>query len=346
MRSGPDMRVEVHTGAPEDLPAGVASLFGRRLFESAAWYRSCCKAGLPAGARAVFVSVSDGAPVALFPMLSHGAACGSFTTPYTCLWQPMLAPGADARAVGRAFGRWCRAWPTVRLDALDLQAPPWAGLLHGLRDAGLLPMPFDHFGNWTTDTRGAGWDAYLAARPGPTREALRRRGRKLAAEGAVFRVVESQAELPAAIAAYEKVYAASWKEPEPFPQFNATLMHEAAAAGWLRLGLLEHAGDVVAAQIWVVQGIWGAVLKLAHDERRKAVSPGTVLTGFMIRHLLEQDGVTVLDFGRGDDAYKKAWTDSRAQRQGLILANPMRPAGLAAILRQRVRSLIRQPTAT
>jgi CelD/BcsL family acetyltransferase involved in cellulose biosynthesis len=118
-------------------------------------------------------------------------------------------------------------------------------------------------------------------------------------------------------------------------------MREGAAAGWLRLGLLEQANQVLAAQLWVVQGAWASVLKLAHDERHRALSPGTVLTGFMIRHLMQHDGATVLDFGRGDDAYKQAWTTTRAQRHGLILANPRRAAGLAAILRHHGGHLLR-----
>ena len=43
------------------------------------------------------------------------------------------------------------------------------------------------------------------------------------------------------------------------------------------------------------------VLKLAHDKAFDRASPGTVLTGFAIRTLMENDGIGMLDFGRGDD---------------------------------------------
>jgi CelD/BcsL family acetyltransferase involved in cellulose biosynthesis len=51
----------------------------------------------------------------------------------------------------------------------------------------------------------------------------------------------------------------------------------------------------------------------------------------MIRHLLDDEHVDELDFGRGDDSYKQDWTGARRQRQGVLLANGWRLRGLAAI---------------
>jgi len=190
------------------------------------------------------VSVSAGGhPLALFPMRRDVTRISSLTTPYTCLWRPLTAPGltaAQLHGAGRAFGRWCRSWATVRLDALDLEDPAWSILLAGLRDAGIKPLPFDHFGNWSAFT-GLGWDAYLADRPGQIRESLRRRGKQLLADGATFRVVTGGRDLEPAIAQYEAVYAASWKQPEPFPQFNAALMR-----AFQSLAHLEHHTDAFA----------------------------------------------------------------------------------------------------
>jgi CelD/BcsL family acetyltransferase involved in cellulose biosynthesis len=84
------------------------------------------------------------------------------------------------------------------------------------------------------------------------------------------------------------------------------------------------------------------VLKLSHVEASRAVSPGTVLTALMIRHLLEADGVTELDFGRGDDEYKQAWTGQRLQRIGIVLADPLHPAGALAVLRQSLGEIRRR----
>jgi hypothetical protein len=342
MPSAPDLRAEAFGGSIDALPDAARALFGNTLFESEAWYRTVLAAALPQGSRGVFVGIFEGQrPLALFPMLQQGRVISALTTPYTCLWQPLLAPGADATAIGRAFGRWCRRQGTTRLDALNLAAAPWPDLLAGIRAAGLAPLPFDHFGNWRSTEAALGWEAYLARRPGKLREALRRRTKRLLADGAAFRVVHTPAELETGIAAYETVYAASWKQPEPFPRFNAALMRACAAAGILRLGLLEQASAVLAAQIWILQDATAIVLKLAHDESRKAASPGTVLTGLMIRHLLDKEGVTELDFGRGDDEYKQSWAETRLLRHGVVLANPYRGGGIIALLRAGVRGVLK-----
>ncbi len=75
----------------------------------------------------------------------------------------------------------------------------------------------------------------------------------------------------------------------------------------------------------------------------RTLSPGTVLTAWMVRALLAE-GVTQLDFGRGDDPYKRLWADARRQRKGLILARPWRPRGAMALLRQAAGGALRRRT--
>jgi CelD/BcsL family acetyltransferase involved in cellulose biosynthesis len=327
--------------AVDALPPQAATLLDGDFFSTAAWYRTVTASALPPDAQAVFVAITSGTrALAVFPMLRHGGQVTSLTTPYTCLWRPLLAPSlgpADIAAVWAAFGRWCRQAPHVRLDALAAEEA--AAVAHGLRGTGLVPLAFDHFGNWHGDA-ASGFATYLAARPGHVREAVRRRGRRLIREGAAFTIVTRPDEVEAGIAAYEEVYARSWKTPEPFPHFNAALMRACAKEGSLRLGLLTHQGALLAAQFWVVRDRWAAVLKLAHDEAAKAASPGTVLTALMIERLLEHDAVTALDFGRGDDPYKESWTTSRRQRVGLVLANPRRAGGLVAVGRHWAGRLV------
>jgi CelD/BcsL family acetyltransferase involved in cellulose biosynthesis len=301
------------------------------------WFAATEQAAMPERAAARILTVrDDGVPLAVLPMRSAGSHLAtSLTSPYTVLFQPLLAAAADPQQVGRALGRYLRRWPLIRLEALDADWPGLAPLLAGFRRAGLVASRFDHFGNWTERLAGLDWPAYLAQRPGALRETIRRRGRAVARDPSVrFELTGGPDGLDRAIAAYEHVYARSWKEPEPFPRFNQTLLPIAAEMGVLRMGVMWQGDVPVAAQYWTVVDGVATVLKLAHDDGAKALSPGTMLTATMLRRLMEQEALTLLDFGRGDDAYKQLWTTVRRQRIGVLLANPLRPDGLLALLRQ------------
>lgn len=304
------------------------------MFGSLAWYQTVLSHGMtdPTTAR-FFVSGS-----ALFPMqvTDRGRGFGSLTTLYTCRWQPL----AEEQSAFTDFARACRSWPVTRCDALPADWPHYASCIAAATEAGLAVRRFDHFGNWYEDVRGQTWASYLAGRPGELRETLRRRLRRVHG----FEVIEGGKHLEPGIAVFESVYERSWKEPEPFPRFNAALMRAVAPLGLLRLGILRIDDTAVAAQIWVVERDRAIVLKLAHDEAFKSASPGTVLTALMLRRLIDQEHVPEIDFGRGDDVYKSGWARERRQRIGLVLANPRHPRGMAFLGRHalgRARSTLR-----
>jgi CelD/BcsL family acetyltransferase involved in cellulose biosynthesis len=261
----------------------------------------------------------------------------SLTTPYSCVYRPLIASGLDQAtriAAMSAFARFCRPAGNVRLDALPAEWDGLAALEIGARVAGLVPLSFNHFGNWYENVAGLSWSAYLLRRPGALRETIRRRLRraeKLA--GARFDLLTRADQMKQAAEAFEAVYRRSWKDAEPHPDFNVALMRAMAERGWLRLGVWSVGTEPVAVQFWVVHAGQAVVLKLAHDEAFQAHSPGTVLTALMIRHLLDNEHVARIDLGRGDDTYKQGWAVERRQRVGVLLINPWRPAGLIALLR-------------
>ncbi|SHJ92659.1 Acetyltransferase (GNAT) domain-containing protein [Roseomonas rosea] len=302
-------------------------------FASRAWYDTVLRHALPAGAEPLPLAPGD---AALWPLLRLGGRSRALTTPYTIVWRPLPAPGAVPPALqsaGLAFGEALRHRPPVLLDALDAEAPGLAPLLDGIRAAGIMALPHDHFGNWTEALPpGQDWDGYLASRaPSLRATVLRKMLRALRSMG--FELLQEPGPaLEEGIAAYESVRARSWKPDEPFPAFDGALMRAAARAGRLRLGVLRLAdGTAAAAQYWIVSGGGATLMKLAHDEAERATSPGTVLTALMIAHLIEEDEVRHLDFGRGDDPYKALWVRRRRQRIGMLLVDPRHPAGLLAV---------------
>ena len=332
----------------EALPADAIALFPNaivgNLFDTRHWYRCIIEAAVPGSAQPVLVLCTRaGQSIALLPLLRmDDGALQSLTTPYTCLYQPLLHPNADIeifRQVGRIFGHFCRRYGPVRIEAMDVNWPGLPSLLSGIHAAGLMALRFNHFGNWHEPITETSWADYLRGREGALRETVRRKlSRALRDKSITLDLVIDQSGLEAGICAFEQVYARSWKAAEPYPRFNANFMRTAATMGVLRLGVLRQAGTPIAAQYWVVTGdaITGrtaTVLKLAHDEAFKPLSPGTVLTAWMLRFLFDQEKVTNLDFGRGDDPYKRQWVTQRRQRIGLMLVNPLSPSGLRLCLR-------------
>ena len=315
--------------------AGLFRSANDDLFSSLPWYQTVLAHGMADATAARFFACG----AALFPMqLAHrGHSLASLTTVYTCRWQPLAE---DPRAFAK-FASECRAWPITRLEAIPADWPHRATCIAAANEAGLAVRQFDHFGNWYEDVRGQTWTTYLASRPGQLRETIRRKLRREFR----FDVIESGDSLEAGIAAFEAVYARSWKEPEPFPEFNAALMRAVAPLGLLRLGVMRIGDAVAAAQIWIVERDRATVLKLAHDEAFKSASPGTVLTALMLRRLLDAERVAEIDFGRGDDGYKSAWARQRRQRIGLVFANARHPRGMAFLGRHalgRARAALRR----
>jgi hypothetical protein len=312
-----------------DLPPAaeplLASVGQQQLFTSKPWFETFVAAGLDPGAKPLFFLLQGaGGARALLPCqrLPHGdPAVSSLTSFYSCDFRPLITAGDDAAFdLGKALAAHLSGDAAFGFDSLDTS---WSGLdpfLKGLWRPGRALLRYAHFGRWWEDVRGRSFGDYLAARDGALREVVRRKTARLEREGARFCVIgagNAVTETEAGIADYETVYAASWKEAEPFPDFQPTLMRKLAEAGWLRLALLHLEGRPIAAQLWAVVGGAATVLKLAHDFHFDRYSPGTVLTAFAIRTLMADDAVEWLDFGRGDDPYKRGWTTRRTPHIGV-----------------------------
>ena len=317
-------------------------------FLSRGWFECLLAEGLDAGDRVALgvLQSADGRVLALLPARftdddrrrSPRRRLRGMTGIYACVYRPILPPDANisatARSLGLNLGRALTARDVIALDALDGEWPGWPGFESGLRQAGFRSARYAHFGNWSEPVGDRSFEQYLAARSGALREIVRRRQRALERDGARFAVISSGEGLDEAIATYEAVYARSWKPAEPYPRFHDRLMRTAARDGVLRLGLCHVGERPVAAQIWIVWRRAATVLKLAHDREFDRYSPGSVLIAHMVRHVLECDRAIEIDFGRGDDPYKREWATRRRQRFGLIAASPRSLAGLAMLLRQ------------
>ncbi len=326
-----------------DMPLVAQALLdgpgSEQLFTSRLWFETFVSTGLAKGAEPFFLVLgNDPSPQAILACEQHADGATSITALtsfYSCDFKPIIAADADpavtAHSLGKAVTEAFRDEAVIGFDTLDSTQPETAQFIAGLARPGRALLRYRHFGHWWEDVTGKSFSAYMAERSGALREVVRRKGAKLAREGATLTMVgpgASAEEVERGIADYETVYAASWKELEVFPEFQPTLMRNLAAAGWLRLAFCHVDGNPVAAQLWVLVNGTATVLKLAHDQAFDRLSPGSVLTHFAIGRLMERETVRKLDFGRGDDPYKSGWTTNRSQHIGVLSVSVARRPGI------------------
>ncbi|MGB8274090.1 MAG: GNAT family N-acetyltransferase, partial [Alphaproteobacteria bacterium] len=256
---------------------------------------------------------------------------------YSSIYEPILDPQdgiGGLREIVAAIAAEKPAFDVVRLDNLDHDNPLFETLRTDLREAGFTVQPFFNFGSWYEDITGPTLDDYLARRSSQTRYLIGRHVRKLARSGrGRFALVTGGADLESAIADYERVYAHSWKMPDPFPRCMPAIARAAARAGALRLGLLYVDGEPAAAQIWIVGGGCATILRLGYDEKFRKLAVATVLTHELMRHVIEVDKAHEVDIARGDEPYKKKLLGQRRERWGIMAFNRRTAKGLLAAAR-------------
>lgn len=269
---------------------------------------------------------------------SLGREISALSNFYTALYAPALDADIEAedllplvRALRHSSGRAA----VYRFSPMDPDSREFRLLKRTLSQAGLSTHSYFTFGNWYEPVQKH-WADYLKDRSGQVRSTIKRNAKKFLAEGGRLEIVEGGERLEVGLAAYQTVYAQSWKVPEPFPEFVPALIRLCARRGWLRLGVAWLVDKPVAAQIWIVANGRADIYKLAYDEAYKALAPGTLLTAQLMERALDVDQVREVDYLIGDDPYKAAWMSQRRERFGLIAYDPMTLRGLAGLARQLI----------
>jgi hypothetical protein len=181
---------------------------------------------------------------------------------------------------------------------------------------------------------GMSFREYWGSLRSSVRNIAKSKNKKVERSGrALLEIITGPSGLDAAIDAYQRVYAASWKVPEPYPAFISGLIRTCAEQGWLRLGIVRVDGEPAAVQIWIVNNRKAAIYKIAYDKRFADLSVGSFLTTHMMEYVLDVDRVNEVDYLTGDDNYKRDWMTHRRERWGILAMNPRTPRGALAIAR-------------
>ena len=293
------------------------------------WFRTLAATTLESGENAVMAVLErEGKAVAALPLARGTKKTRALTAPYTTEFAPLSSDVEAAHTLGRLARGYTEG--VLRLEGLDLSNSKSAALLDGLQHSGLACAVYEGFANWFEPVNN--FQEYWARRPSRLKETVRRKSRAIVRSGLSFSCLRSHTER--AVAAYAEVYGASWKQAEPHRDFIPELL--AAMGADVRLGVMSLAGQALAAQIWLIRNGRGTIFKLAHREDAATYSPGTLLTAWMCETLIRDDKLHEIDFGRGDDAYKRDWLSCRRTRSGVILADWRSAAGVTAMLREIV----------
>lgn len=260
----------------------------------------------------------------------------SLTNYYSMIYAPLVRPDMEDLEVDAALatlGRYLHderpRWDAIHLKPLGDGDPLSDRLALALRQSGFFTFAYRRSSNWFVDTSGQSPEDYLSQRPSALRNTIKRQQRKAEEAGILEFRVFKDGESPDGLAAYEDIYAKSWKQPEPNPAFMPAFANLCAEQGTLRLGVLYMDGQPAAAQFWICQNQHATIYKLAHDPAFDALSIGTIATKKMMDWVIENDEPVEVDYGLGDEAYKRNWMSQSRTRMGLIA---YRRGSLAGIL--------------
>ncbi len=318
--NGEDQTNAQAAAAPTTVPLGVAGPFDR-----ADWFDRLAATHFKGLPRVDAYGRSENAAAWLPLIETRPGARASLANWYSFVHRPQFSGARDATAQTLALTDLCAG---LRRSAARLTLYPvpeadgsLAMLRTALTGAGWWVSARPAGDNHWLDLDGQSHDDWWAARPGELRSTVTRKAKK----GLVEITIADR--FDAAIwADYQRIYAASWKPEEGNAALLRAFAEAEGAAGRLRLGLARIGGAPVAAQMWTVENFGAYIHKLAHVTDSAQASPGTLLTAALFRRVIEQDQVRRVDFGTGNDRYKRDWMNRHSKLWRIKAFNPSRPA--------------------
>ena len=184
--------------------AALAALLGAlpapAPFDRLAWWQGLAE---HCGLAPLIAVASDGEAHAVLALQRSGGELSALANWYTFRWQPLFTPGGDALlvALARDLAKQSRR---ITLAPLPDEQGETAQLEAAFRAAGWRTFRAVCDVNHVLPVNGRSYAEYLAARPGPVRTTLKRKASKVV-------VTIETAFNPANWAAYEAIYAESWK---------------------------------------------------------------------------------------------------------------------------------------
>lgn len=299
-------------------------------FDRLAWWRLLAE---HCGIDPLLAVARDGNSAAVLPLQRANDGLTGLANWYTFRLRPVVSAEGDGATLLTSLARdLARRVHRVTLGGLPDEDGSASLVEAAFRAAGWLVLREESDSNHVLDVAGRSYDAYLAARPGQLRTTLKRKSGKV--ETRVLDRFDSDIWTD-----YEAIYAQSWKPSEGSPAFLRAFAEAEGKAGRLRLGLALAEGRAIAAQMWTVEGGTAFIHKLAHIEEAKPLSPGSVLSAALFRHVIDEDEVHTVDFGTGNDGYKRDWMEQVRPRYRLDMLRSRNQKNWLFLAKRALRSL-------
>lgn len=286
------------------------------------------------GIEALYATARKGDQAVVLPLHPAPGGYEALTNWYAFTWKDLCTNAATDSALLQALARdLARRTHRITLPKLPEEDGTFHRLAAAFRAAGWLVIAEPCDTNHLLPVAGRSYAQFLAERPGRLRTTLKRKAKRV--EVALSTTFDA-----ASWAAYEDIYADSWKPAEGDPALLRAFAEGESRAGRFRFALARHEGRPVAAQFWTVDGDTAYIHKLAHRTDAEKLSAGTTLTAALFQHVIDTDKVQWVDFGTGDDPYKRDWMETVRTRWQITCLAPLRLQNWPVLARHLLRKLV------
>ncbi len=308
------------------------------LFDRFDWFEMLHRHCLPDLPIRVIEAREGDQAIWLFLVAPQARQLSAMANWYSFSWAPIFTGSPDAATQDRLLytvaAHLVRDTAQIDLYPISDHHGSAATLLAAFRRTGWFAVRRPMGGNYRLDLAGRDFATYWASRPGRLKTLVKRKARA----GIVLRLTDHMTD--ADWDAYVTVHRNSWKAPEPHITFFRELAEQEGAAGRLRLGFAELNGQPIATQYWTIENGVALIHKLAHDKAFDAMSPGTLLSHAMFAQAIDRERVTTIDYGTGDNGYKREWMDERAPLHRIDCFNPRFASSWLPAARTAISALV------
>ena len=260
-----------------------------------------------------FVVVRDGEKLeALLPFVPGGALLGWrrahrvwIPPQFSVDGTPLVGSARAQESAGALLDAMAGAGPLWRLPLVAIESPAGRALLAACAERGFATAALSPFDRAVLRHRSGGYEPYARAHLSPSRrKALGRQWRRLGqADGTVVAGFTEGEGLRQAVEAFLALEARGWKGRRgtalaarpPGAALARALFTSSAGPVRGRADVLSLDGRAIAASLALVSGGTAFLLKTAHDEALRALSPGVLLEDAILRAFLDKGFARKLD---------------------------------------------------